>query len=159
MHTLFFYWRKIGLCWNQFISLIWLKIRVQKATMISFNFLLPPPRVSDAYFKQHWFSCSLVSGTLAHGILGTCFYQKSNLDSFRKAGCFALDHWGVLSGWPASSFTSDVSCEVPLYCSSHSLNRENLPTSLSVLLLLNSHNLFVSSNMKIIKWPKGHMGI
>ena len=66
---------------------------------------------------------------------------KHLLDSFRKTGCSALDHWGVLSGWPASNFTSDVSCESPLYCSSHSLSGENLPTSLSVLLLLNVHNL------------------
>ena len=60
--------------------------------MILFNFLLLPPRVSDAYFEQHWFSHSLVSGALVCGIPGTSFSQESNLDSFRKTGCSALDH-------------------------------------------------------------------
>ena len=146
MCTLFFYWRKIDLCWNQFISSVWLKIRVQKVTMILFNFLLLPPRVSDAYFEQHWFSHSLVSGALVCGIPGTSFSQESNLDSFRKTGCSALDHWGVLSGWPASNFTSDVSCESPLYCSSHSLCQHLFLCYYSSML-----TIFVTSKMKIIK--------
>ena len=149
MCTLFFYWRKIDLCWNQFISSVWLKIRVQKVTMILFNFLLLPPRVSDAYFEQHWFSHSLVSGALALPFLRKAIWTVSG----RQGALLWTTEEFCLADLPATSpLTSPASLHYTALLT-HSAN-----ISFCVITPQCSQSLS-PAKWRSLKWPKGHMGV